>query len=136
MGFLDKVKEQAAQATAVAKDAAQKGQAKLEDLQAKKGADGLLRDLGAAAYAQQTGRGTATTEADLERIVAALHAFEAEHGPIDLSVAPAGGAAPPPPPASGAPAATPAAAAPTAPPVATSGAAATAPPPPPTSGTL
>ena len=53
MGFLDKVKEQAASATAVAKDAAQKGQAKLDDMQAKKAADALLRDLGVATYAAQ-----------------------------------------------------------------------------------
>ena len=59
MGFLDRVKEQAAIATAAAKDAAQKGQAKLDDLQAKRAGDALLRDLGAAIYAQKTGRSTA-----------------------------------------------------------------------------
>ena len=54
MGLLDKVKD-AAQATVAAKDAAAKGQAKLDEAQAKRAADGLLRDLGAAYYATQDG---------------------------------------------------------------------------------
>lgn len=82
MGFLDKVKEQAAVATAAAKDAAQKGQAKFDDLQAKRAADGLLRELGAAYYAERTGRATAATAGDLDRLVGALRAHEAEHGSI------------------------------------------------------
>ena len=69
MGFLDKVKEGAAQATAVAKDAAQKGQAKLDAMQSKKAADGLLHDLGAAAYAEKTGRGAANNSAEIDRIL-------------------------------------------------------------------
>ena len=48
MGLLDKVKATAARATEAAKDAAAKGQAKLDEAQAKKAADGMLRDLGAA----------------------------------------------------------------------------------------
>ena len=62
MGLLDKVKAQATAATAAAKDAAQKGQAKLDEVQSKKGADSLLRDLGAAFYATKTGRATPSTE--------------------------------------------------------------------------
>jgi hypothetical protein len=85
VGFLDKVKEQAAVATAVAKDAAQKGQAKIDDYQAKRDADALLRDLGAAAYAEQTGRGTATAATDVEQLIAKLQAYEEAHGPIDLT---------------------------------------------------
>ena len=46
MGLLDKVKEQAAVAGAAAKDAAAKGQAKMEEAQAKRAADGQLRELG------------------------------------------------------------------------------------------
>ena len=51
MGFVDKVKQQAAVATAVAKDTAQKGQAKIDEVQAKMAADGasspaaVLRDI-------------------------------------------------------------------------------------------
>ncbi len=84
MGFLDRVKEQAAVATAAAKDAAQKGQAKLDDLQAKRSGDALLRDLGAAVYAQKTGRSTSTSDADIERLVGALRDHEASHGTLSL----------------------------------------------------
>jgi hypothetical protein len=107
MGLLDKVKATAATATEAAKDAAAKGQAKLDEAQAKKGADGILRDLGAAFYATKTGRATPTTEADIDRLVASLQQHESEHGPITLApesaaaaptAAPAGDAPPPPPP--------------------------------------
>ena len=53
MGLLDKVKAQATAATEMAKDAAAKGQAKMNDVQAKKTADGMLRDLGAASTQQK-----------------------------------------------------------------------------------
>jgi hypothetical protein len=86
MGLLDKVKESAAQATALAKDAAQKGQAKLDEVQAKRAADALLRDLGAAAYAEKVGRGGPTTTADIDRILARLDEHERQHGQIDLTL--------------------------------------------------
>ncbi len=112
MGLLDKVKAQATAATEMAKDAAAKGQAKLDEAQAKKAADGMLRDLGAAFYATKTDRATPTTDADIERLVAALQQHEADHGPMTLApesaaggptAAPAGAdaagvPAPPPPP--------------------------------------
>ncbi len=85
MGFLDKVKETTAQATAAAKDAANKGQAKLDTMQAKKAADAMLRDLGVAAYAEQTGRGTPETQASAGRLVAALQQHEATNGAISLT---------------------------------------------------
>ncbi len=117
MGLLDKVKAQATAATEMAKDAAAKGQAKMNDAQAKKTADGMLRDLGAAYYATQTGRSTPTTDADIDRLVAALQAHESEHGQITLApessaaaptATPAGdGSAPPPPPQAADPASPP-----------------------------
>ena len=85
MGLLDKVKAQATAATAVAKDAAQKGQAKLDEVQSKKGADSLLRDLGAAFYATKTGRATPSTDSDIDRLVAALQTHESEHGAFTLA---------------------------------------------------
>jgi hypothetical protein len=85
MGLLDKVKAQASAATVMAKDAAQKGQAKLDEVQSKKGADGMLRDLGAAFYATKTGRSTPSTDADVDRLVAALQAHESEHGALTLA---------------------------------------------------
>jgi hypothetical protein len=86
MSFLDKVKEQATAATAAAKDAAAKGQSKLDDLQAKKASDAMLRDLGAVSYASVTSRETATSEADAARLVAALQQYESEHGDLALTL--------------------------------------------------
>ncbi len=85
MGFLDKVKEQAQAATATAKEMAAKGQGKLDDLQAKRAADAMLRDLGALTYASATNRDGTTAEADAGRLVAALQAHESEHGTLSLS---------------------------------------------------
>lgn len=111
MGLLDKVKATAATATEAAKDAAAKGQAKLDEAQAKKAADGMLRDLGAAFYATKVGRSTPATDSEVDRLVAALQKHESEHGQIPLApessagaptAAPAGDGtsapAPPPPP--------------------------------------
>jgi len=127
MGLLDKVKDAAQNATVAAKDAAAKGQAKLDGAQAKRAADGLLRDLGAAYYATKTGRSTDTTEADIERLIAALQAHESEHGQITL--APESAAANP--------TAVPAdASAPTPPPPPAAADPASPPPPPPTAQTL
>jgi len=86
MGLLDRVKEGAAQATAVAKDAARQGQAKLDALQAKRAADALLRDLGAAAYAEKVGRAGPTTAGDIDRLLSELEEHERAHGPIDLTL--------------------------------------------------
>jgi hypothetical protein len=117
MGLLDKVKAQATAATELAKDAAAKGQAKLDEAQAKKAAEGMLRDLGAATYATKTGRATPATDSDIERLVTALQQYESEHGPLTLApespaagptAAPAGdGAAPPPTPQAADPASPP-----------------------------
>ena len=118
MGLLDKAKDRVAQATELAKDAAQKGQAKLEEVQSKKGADGILRDLGAAVYATKTGRATPTTDSDIARLVGSLQEYEAQHGQLTLApesaaaaptAAPASapGTPPPPPPAAADPASPP-----------------------------
>jgi len=86
MGILDKMKEQAAAATAAAKDAAAKGQGKLDDMQAQKSAEAMLRDLGALSYASVVGREGVTAEADAQRLVAALQAYEAERGELSLTL--------------------------------------------------
>jgi hypothetical protein len=141
MGLLDKAKDKVAQATELAKDAAQKGQAKLDEVQSKKGSDGMLRDLGAAYYATKTGRSTPSTDADIDRLITALGAYESEHGALTLApespaaaptAAPASatGAPPPPPPA----AATDPASPPPPPPAAADPA--SPPPPPPAAQTL
>jgi hypothetical protein len=129
MGLLDKVKAQATAATEMAKDAAAKGQAKMNDAQAKKTADGMLRDLGAAYYATKTGRSTPTTEADMAQLVTSLQAHESEHGQITL--APESAAAAP-----TATAAGDGSAAPAPPPPPKAADPASPPPPPPTAQTL
>jgi hypothetical protein len=86
MGLLDKVKEQASAATAAAKEAAAKGQSKLDEMQAKKAADSMLRDLGAVSYGSVVGRESPTSEADASRIVAALQEHETTHGEISLAL--------------------------------------------------
>jgi hypothetical protein len=105
MGLLDKVKATAQTATEAAKDAAAKGQAKLDEAQAKKAADGMLRDLGAAVYATNVGRSTPTTDSEIERLVSALQEHESQHGQLSLApessaggptATPAGSPAPPP----------------------------------------
>ncbi|MDQ6696628.1 MAG: hypothetical protein M3Z46_04125 [Actinomycetota bacterium] len=75
MGFLDKAKENI-------EKVAKQGQDKLDEVQSKKKADGLLRDLGAWTYAASTGRDNGQGPGEVERISAELHAHEAEHGPL------------------------------------------------------
>ena len=53
MGLMDKVKQSAEQALAKAQQGVSQGQAKIDQELAKRKADGLLRDLGAAYYAQE-----------------------------------------------------------------------------------
>jgi hypothetical protein len=84
MGLMDKVKQQATQLAEKAQEGVQKGQAKVGELQAKRQADALLRDLGAAVYADKTGRGGSATVGETERLLAELRAHEAEHGEIDV----------------------------------------------------
>ncbi len=81
MALFDKVKEQASQLAQKAQEAGKAGQAKIEDAQARRKADGMLRQLGSAVYAQRTGAASADS-ADIDRLVGELKAFEAEHGPI------------------------------------------------------
>jgi hypothetical protein len=75
MGFLDKLQQ-------TAKETLDKGKEKLEDVQADRNADKLLRDLGAWYYAGRTGRDNGEGATNIERIVAELQAHEAEHGPL------------------------------------------------------
>ena len=82
MGLMDKVKASAEIGLAKATEAGKAGQAKLDAAQAKHKADGLLRDLGAAVYAEHVGRGSDETTQTAERIVEDIKAYEAEYGPI------------------------------------------------------
>jgi hypothetical protein len=82
MGLMDKVKQSAEVGLAKATEAGKAGQAKLDAAQAKHKADGLLRDLGAAVYAEHMGRGTEQSKQDAERLVGEIKAYEADYGPI------------------------------------------------------
>ena len=85
MGLLDKAKQQANQLAQKGQEAAKKGQEKIETVQAKKQADALFRDLGAAVYAERTGKGTSETAVEIERLVNELRSHEATQGPIDTT---------------------------------------------------
>jgi hypothetical protein len=87
MALLDKMKEQAAQAAQKAQQAAQAGQAKLDETQAKRKEDSLLRDLGAAVYAERTGGGSS---GEVDRLVAEITAARSE----EAAAAPASAAPP------------------------------------------
>jgi hypothetical protein len=78
MPLFDKVKAQATQVAQKAQEAGKAGQAKLDEVQAKRKADGLFRDLGEAVYAERTGKGDAGTAAEIDRLVEAITAQEAE----------------------------------------------------------
>src|SRR5262249_58634164 len=78
-----------AQRTAqVTQEAALQGKAKLDQAQAKRRADAMFRDLGAAVYAERTGRGGTDTADKIERLVSALSQQEAEQGLGDTHAPP------------------------------------------------
>lgn len=85
MGLMDKVKEQAAAAAKSAKEAAAKGQAKVDEMQARRAADGTLRQLGLAVYLQKAGRATDSTETDIAGYIETLKTYESEHGELAKS---------------------------------------------------
>ncbi|MGC2485854.1 MAG: hypothetical protein WA359_06400 [Acidimicrobiales bacterium] len=87
MALFDKVKEQASQVAKKAQEAGKAGQAKIEDAQAKRKFDGMLRDLGAAVYAEKTGE-VSDNSAEIDRIVGELKAADAER---EADAASAGG---------------------------------------------
>jgi hypothetical protein len=82
MALMDKMKQQASQLAQKAQEAGKAGQAKIEDAQAKRRADGLLRDLGAAVYSQRNGTATGDTNAEIDRLVGELKKHEEENGPL------------------------------------------------------
>jgi hypothetical protein len=89
MGLMDKVKAQATQITQKTQDAAREGKARLDQAQANKRADALLRNLGALVYAERTNRGTPDTEEQVNKLVGDLSTHEAANG-INLSPHPVG----------------------------------------------
>jgi hypothetical protein len=80
MGLMDRVKAQATQLAQQAQEAAQEGRAKLDQAQAGRRGDTLLRQLGAAVFAERTGRGTPDSQAKIDKLIADMSTFERESG--------------------------------------------------------
>jgi hypothetical protein len=80
MGLMDKVKAQATQLAQKTQEAAQEGKNRLDQAQASRRGDVLLRQLGAAVFAERTGRGTADTQSTIDQLVSAISAHERENG--------------------------------------------------------
>ena len=76
MGFLDQLRQSADELAQRAAEAGRVGAARLEELAARRRVDSLLRDLGAVTYAEQSGRGTPESTAEMERLVTAIEAEE------------------------------------------------------------
>lgn len=82
MTLLDKAKVAAEKAKVAAEKGMQQGQAKLDAIQAKRRADALLHQLGAAYYAQQRHGGSQDA---VDTALTALDSHAAEHGSVDTS---------------------------------------------------
>jgi hypothetical protein len=88
MGLMDKVKAQATVLAQKTQETARDSKIKFDQAQAKRRSDVMLRNLGAAVYAERTGRGTPGTQAEIDKLVADIKAHEAEHG---INLAPESG---------------------------------------------
>jgi hypothetical protein len=84
---MDKVKAQATVLADKAQQAGQAGQAKLAEVQAKRKGDALLLELGGITYTQRMGRAEAGADARVTEIIGLVQAFEAEHGPVQVTSA-------------------------------------------------
>ena len=91
MGFMDKVKEQAALVADKAQEVGKAGQGKLEQVQGKRRADALLLELGGITYRRATGIADAAAEARATELVTLIGKHEAEHGPITVTSSDDGG---------------------------------------------
>ena len=91
MGLMDRVRVQADRLAQLTQEAAREGRDKLDQAAAKRRADAMFRDLGAAYYAERTGRAGPDNSAKMDRLVQALQRQEAEQGLGDGD-APGGGA--------------------------------------------
>lgn len=92
MGFMDKARDAAQQATAKGKQGLAQGQAKIDEVQTARAGDALMKRLGEAYYAEQ--RNGASHDA----VVAALAAMDAHiaaNGPLGQSGSGSAGGTPP-----------------------------------------
>jgi len=77
---MDKVKAQASQLAQMTQEAAQEGKNRIDQAQANRRGDALLRQLGALVYADRTGRGTPETQAKIEQLIKDISAHEQASG--------------------------------------------------------
>jgi len=82
MGLMDKIKAQAGQVATKAQEGTAQVQAKFDTMQAKRSSDVLLRDLGAAYYAEQRQDGP---HDQVEKALAALDAHASQPGLVDVA---------------------------------------------------
>ena len=98
MGLLDKVKAQATVLADKAQTGVQRAKTKLQEMQAGKQADHLLRELGAYVFLSERGRGQADAEGKVAGIMGQLDSLEAAGTPVtvtpDPTPVPPGGAVP------------------------------------------
>jgi hypothetical protein len=80
MGLMDKVRAQATQLAQKTQEAAQEGKARLDQAQANRRGDALLRQLGALVFADRTGRGTPDSQARIDQLISAISAHEQQNG--------------------------------------------------------
>lgn len=96
MGFLDKIKQQASGLANQAQDLGKIGQDRLEDVQNKGKVNSLLKDLGAAVYAERSGN-SPTASAGMAKAMEELQKFEAQGTPIPAPKSPSEMSSAPPP---------------------------------------
>jgi hypothetical protein len=80
VGLMDKVKAQATQLAQKTQEAAQEGKARLDQAQASRRGDALLRQLGALVFADRTGRGTPDSQAKIDQLISTISTYEQENG--------------------------------------------------------
>jgi hypothetical protein len=80
MGLMDRVRAQATQIAQQAQEAAQEGKARLDQAQAGRRGDMMLRQLGALVFAERTGRGTADSQARIDQLISEISAHESQNG--------------------------------------------------------
>ena len=91
MGLMDRVKAQATQLAQQAQEAAQEGKARIDQAQAGRRGDLMLRQLGALVFAERTGRGTADSQARIDKLISDISAHESQNG-LNLADPPQAGA--------------------------------------------
>ncbi len=87
MGLMDRVKTQATVLAQKTQETARDGKAKFDQAQAGRRGDAILRNLGAAVFAERTGRGTPDSQTQIDSLVQEASAYEALHG-ISLTAQP------------------------------------------------